>query len=381
MSPSTEKPLSSISHVRPAIPDIVEEHLEELALGSLRLRSLTFSFDAPIARQASLVDRSDAHRDGLRLGGNVTRELAERMLTEGASPWMLAAAAWIWCDLVRPDPLALAVRVQQVDNNQLPDWREAMRWLPPETTDQMQEDALRHERPVSYRHLVLDAALWHRRLPEALAKQAVTDSSPLVRWPVARHAAHALSLTTASNLLARLVDDPDADVRSAALWNLALIDPGQGVARALSSDLSVGLRVLGLFGDDHAVARLAQTLADEQRRPTAIAALIDHGSRAAVDALAVLEQAAMEPLANIVGQFDADSGLAAAQAAWPRLASEDLRLWQGQPRPWIGKIAERPARWDWHAALQDVAGNRDLRRLVDDGLLGQAPRNDVEVGA
>ena len=380
MSPSTDG--GAAARFRPAIPDIIEEHLEELAYGAIRLRSLTFSDEAPAARLSPLANRCGAHRQGLRIGADTSRALAERLLTDGAPPWILAAAVWTWCELTAPDALALAVSVQDVPPDQIGDWREGLRWLPVERLIGAQSEALRSERPLVFRHLLLDVLGWHARLDAATASAASRDPQALVRWPIARHAGHGFTPDLALPLLRRLVDDADQAVRSAALWSLALIDRPAALAIALRSADPVALRVQGELGDETVVPVLAAALGDSARCPAALAALVDHGSRAALDAVLTTGDQGLSAASAIVGPFDSAAGADGARAAWPLLSSGDLRLRRGLARPWTGRPDDRPMRWAWQAAIAgDPAVPAGLRREVPDGFLAGTPRDDVEVGA
>nr|MBA3685649.1 hypothetical protein [Planctomycetota bacterium] len=84
--PSTEADVAKPS--RPAIPDIVEEHLEELAFLAIRRRTLLFSTTATPRQLARLDARSAAHRDGLRIAGQVAIDLAVGVLDDGDEPWL-----------------------------------------------------------------------------------------------------------------------------------------------------------------------------------------------------------------------------------------------------------------------------------------------------
>ena len=93
-------PLRIGPHEAPVIPDVLEEHLEELAFLSIQRRKLVFSPDVPLPDFLPHDGRILAHWKGLELGGEASVQIALTRL-EAFDPWEVYAAARVWLGLGR----------------------------------------------------------------------------------------------------------------------------------------------------------------------------------------------------------------------------------------------------------------------------------------
>lgn len=76
----------------PTIPDVVEEHFEELGFLWEQRESAVFAHDWNLDDLAALENRADAHLEGLRVAGGHAADLALGALA-GDDPWAATAAA------------------------------------------------------------------------------------------------------------------------------------------------------------------------------------------------------------------------------------------------------------------------------------------------
>ncbi len=337
---------------RPAIPDILDECLEELGFVEARLAALAFSPDVPERRLAEQLVRRDGWHDCLVQHPDDTVQLAEAWLDAKRPPWLHAAAASAWLEFKPHDAVAFAVRVQDEAAEQLADWRHALRARPVDAA--WAREAARAERPTNARHLWLDALGWHGALTGALLEAAAADPEPTIRWAAARHAA---SVAGGAAVGRALANDPDPAVARQARYSLCLADPAAGAERArrLADDFDAWL--LGLFGTDGDVPALEAAAA---RFPEAAAqALADLGTRAACTALVRLGEPAAAAAAELVATAPA------TVEAWDAAAQGARALLHGRPRPWAGAADEEPLLFRWRAALTGTdAARRRLRPSI-----------------
>ena len=377
---------TAVAAASTAVPDILEEHLEELAFLGIRRRKVRFSPELGMPHVVRLEQRGEAHRDGLRVGTDATRELVERVWDAGGDAWLVYAAASTWLDLVAPDAAALETRCTALPPDQLPSWREALREHGVQRIPHLAELTAPHRSP-TVRHLALDALGWHSELTPYQATLAARDAEAVVRWAAARHIGHALP-TGAAGLITQLAHDPDAAVRATALWSAALLNRDWALNQARTVEDPVALRILGLLGGDDVVSSIAASAGNAERRPAAIAALVEHGGVAAADALFALvaeDESTADALAAVFGPLPDLAELRGSDLRdrWHALAGDgDVRLRLGQARPWPGPVETEPMEWRWRAAIAglatvDVAA---LRRAVPDGLLAGTPREDAVPG-
>jgi len=343
---------------RPAIPDILEECLEELAFLAARLRALRFSPEVPERRLAEHEARGAGWRDCLAQHPDESAGMAERWLESPRQPWLLASAISLWLDLRKPDGLALAVRVQNESPDRLADWRQALR---SRTVDpSWQQEAARSERPAAYRHLLLDALGWHGAIPARLFEQAAADLDPLIRWSIARHAARHQGGVGLSRALCA---DVDARVAAVARYNFCLGDPKAGLSRAGQLVDDLDLRLHGLFADDASVGRLEA--AAVTRPQAATTALVDLGTRNACAALLRLGSAGLPGLSDML------PGRKPSLEAWDEAAGGATAVLYGKPWPWTGLPGDVPMLQLWRNALRP-GGDGPRRDIIDGVIAGEA---------
>lgn len=344
--------------LRPAIPDILAECLEELGFLDAKVQALTFSPDVPERRLPEHTRRGDAWRDCLAQHPEDTIALAEAWLDEKRPPWLHAAAVTAWLNFRKPDSLAFAVRLQDEAPEQIGDWRHAMRGQP--LNPAWAGEAGRLERPIVVRHVLLDALGWQGAITATLMEQAAADSEPTLRWCAARHApAHAQAVSVSR----MLSEDADPAVARQARYSLCLADPVAGVARARKVTDALDVWLLGHFGTDAAVAPLEA--AASAHPEAAAAALADLGTRAACAALVRLGDVGAPGLAALLGD------LPPKVESWDAASRGAPALLLGRPRPWAKDSKDEPMLFRWRAAL--APGGGALRRVLPDGILSGEP--------
>ncbi|HEV2105032.1 MAG TPA: hypothetical protein VGU27_04820, partial [Candidatus Eisenbacteria bacterium] len=112
---------------RPAIPPILDEHLEEMAYLWTSRRRLLFSPDVPARRLPGHDERIAAHWDALAIGAGAAVAVAEARL-EDDNPWIVAAALRTWLELGAPDGPTAFARLESMPPALDPAWVEALRW-------------------------------------------------------------------------------------------------------------------------------------------------------------------------------------------------------------------------------------------------------------
>ncbi len=302
----------------PAIPDVLAEHLDEVAFLAVQRRKLIFSHEVDRRRIAAHDERIEAHRDGLRVGGRDAVQLVEKRL-ESAELWDFFAAMLAWLDLVRPDGEAFAKRVDALPAPLIPPLREALRWAPADAVERCLPAPA--PPPPSPRRLALavDAWCWHGRFPAARAREIARHADVEVRAALARGASTDPGLAAGARpMWEPLAADPDPRVRNRALHALALASPSDAVERCRRAATLAGVdpfavRLLGLFGELADEEILRDLLSVAAVRIAAVHALGDLGNAAAVERLLPFLAAEDAPLANA-----ATSALAALLGELPR---------------------------------------------------------------
>jgi HEAT repeat protein len=271
------------------IPDVLEEHLEEIAFLSIQRRKLLFSDYVPLGQFLLHDHRIAAHWAALELGGEASVQVALERL-EAFDPWESYAAIRVWLEIGDPDPEEVIGRIEGADEEQLPAWREALRRLertrfnhlfPP---DQPPQESGKAQGVLAF------AWGWHGLLSDEVASTFAFSSDPSVRWSVARVLGVGGMSPLGRKLLPSLYTDPETPVQRAALWSLVQMDPMAGLAAARRKMGSpepdaFAARVLGLLGGPED-AELLQSMAGEGEVGAAcIRALGDLGYLAAMDFL------------------------------------------------------------------------------------------------
>lgn len=375
---------------RPALPDIVAEHLEEHGFLSLQRRKLLFADDYPLRRLPAHDERNAAHWDGLVVNATASAALAEETL-ETDDPWLLVSAARAWLMLARPTTDAIVERWADLPPEAAPSWREALRGLGPEALDHLIPPHRRRGLPPPALALVLDAVAWNG--DTELARDTARHAEPFVRMAVARALGFAASLDEADAALRALAEESEVAVWRRALWARTRLAPEatlttvRRLARGDAPD-PFALRILGLLSGPDDLGLLADAAATDTGRPAAFHAMADLGSEDAIEALvrllalphvptAVQVTGALELTIGRIPREDAEAPAtqAEARAAWEALgAPSGARLMRGQLRPWRGAKSEEPMLWRWRRALAGTrADDAWLAREVPDGFFTGLP--------
>jgi HEAT repeat protein len=380
---------------RPAVPDIVAEHLEEHAFLSLQRRKLLFSLDVPERRLALHDERIEAHWDALEVNRPDSGRIAAELL-EAEDPWLLASATRAWLVFAEPAPAALLERWKELPPALAPAWREALRGLPGDALDARVPRAQRASLPAQPLALVVDALAWGGRLDGTLAAAAARHADPAVRAAAARALGPAGPEHEA--LLRPLLEDAEPAVRWRALWSMALLAPHSALATArplARRGVPFPVRVLGLLGerDDHEL--IAASAATDEGRPAAFHAFADLGTPEAIESLvrllALPDEAlcrettlALERAVGAIARKDADAPATVAEARIHLATLPDTgeaRLLAGLPRPWQGDKADEPLAWRWRSAIMKTGPGRAWHRNeVPDGFFDALPTDVARPG-
>jgi hypothetical protein len=374
---------------RPVIPNVLVEHLEEVAYLSIQRRKLLFSAEIPLRRFREHDGRIEAHLDGLREGGLASVRIAEERLT-GEDPWFVYAAARVWLAQGQPDASAVLERLKTLPPELAPAWKEALRNVSVDVVrrvlSQKGVDAL----PPPALEVAVDAWAWHGLLSIDAGAMLLESPHPRIRFTVARHGC-------AGSASPKLFEDTEPLVRRAALWSLALRDARSGLdytRRTLQAgDADPFLaRVLGLFGERGDGKMLVSLLSRGPAAVAAIAALRELGHGDFAEMLVeymeakdeAIASAAGEAVESLVGRIPpletekpAPPGVSPLRFRWQQVRPKlDLtgRKLGGQPFPWKGEAAEEPMEYLWRASLMDrKPENAWLRREVPDGFFTGFP--------
>lgn len=393
MPPATSVPLSA---PRPAVRDILEEHLEEMGFLWMQRRRLLFSPDVPLRRLPRHDERIEAHADGLAIGGATSVEVAFERL-EDENPWIAASALRTWLVLGAPDSATVLARFDEMPPALVPAWREALRWCDADTVARVFAPARAAALPPAPLAVAIEALAWHGLLPDAAAAHAARHEAAGVRAAIARVLAWPGTSTLAHDLLPRLIDDAEPAVRHRARWSAGLRDAASlcerlRAARPAALD-AFDAQLLGLLGDTDDVATLSRLAELDAPRLAALRALGDIGNEVAIEALLrvlripddAVKLAATEGLERALGPVggaeEGDDPKAApattAEARWQELCETLPRgavLCRGSARPWNGEKRDEPMLWRWRSALLSPTGEtRFLTQHVPDGFWEAAP--------
>lgn len=368
---------------RPAVADVLHEHLEEVAHLAIQWRKLLFSPEVPLRRLRSHAGRIEAHFDGLRVGGPASISMVREKLVAD-DPWVVHAAAWVWMEMSQPDVASLFEQLQNTPPELLGAWKETFRKLPPEFITRLIRDPSLESLPTGLREVATDALGWHGMLPSTTAAKLAEVPEPGVRRAVARHAVY-------PSLIARLLEDENVTVRRTALWSLLRQDPraalerGRQMASSLQPD-AFALRVIGLVGNGNDATALLSLVRQKTVAPAALLALRDLGRPQCAEALleimegedadlALVAMGVFESLAGKIPKPNPEqplpTGISSARFHWQQVRKQvDLakRFLHGQPFPWLGISTEEPMAWVWRRAVTANTGELAwLSREVPDG--------------
>jgi hypothetical protein len=374
---------------RPAIPDILEEHLEELAHLSIQRRKLLFSGEVPLRRVRQHAERIEAHLDGLRVGGAASVKLCEKFL-EADDPWLVHAAGRVWLELGEPSASGVNKRLEVVAADSVCAWKETFRQIPREVVQRILPTGSIETLPDPMLSIVVDAWGWHGLLTSEIVSKLVSVPGVEVRFALARHADWPA-------VVARLLEDENVSVRRAALWRVALQRPHDALSRCRTAAREgevdqFAVRVLGLFGD-HSDGQLLASLASQKRIVNAVVealrelaipefaeVLLDLLDDEAAEIVAVAN-VAFESLTGKITLPHAtqDSAMndSLARRHWgeirAKLDSRERRL-RGVRFPWQGDTADEPMEFLWRRSLGgEIAVAPALRREVPDGFFSGEP--------
>lgn len=363
---------------RPVLPDVVAEHLEELAFLSIQRRKLLFSSEIGQDQLAAHDERLAAHWDGLVVAGTAAVELALGRLEE-PDPWEVHAAARVWLMLGNPAPDEVMARIDGADDALHPAWREALRHVPSEIATRVLPDPLLSGAPAGVQSVLLYARGWHGSLPQGPLPPLVASGDAAVRRSLARALGWQEPAYRGTGEMLRILGgDADPEVRRAACWSLALVDPTAALARCRTAVRSgsadpFDVRVLGLLGGGVDLGPLRELLASDALRLSAAHALGDLGQSAAIPALRemlrdqeeTVVEAAREALRVLAGS-DADEVLDAVAAG--------QRMLRGVPFPWSGEPEAETMESKWRRSIAEPdPATAWLRREVPDGFFTAAP--------
>lgn len=388
MADRTPRSFTSVTD-RPVIPNVLVEHLEEVAYLSIQRRKLLFSAEIPLRRFREHDGRIEAHLDGLREGGPAAVRIAEEKLT-GEDPWFVGAAARVWLAQGQPDASALLERLKVLPPELAPAWKEALRNVSVDVIRRVLPQKGAAALPPPALEVTVDAWAWHGLLPLDAATTLLESPNARVRFTVARHGCPAAAL-------AKLFEDPEPLVRRAAVWGLTLRDARAGLDYARRAFQGRDpdpflVRVLGLFGERGDGKFLVSLLSRNSTAVPAIVALRDlaHGDFADVlidymeaedEAIASAAGEAVDSLVGRIPPLEAERvappGISPLRFRWqqarPTLDLAGRKL-NGHPFPWKGEAADEPMEYLWRASLTDrKPENAWLRREVPDGFFTGFP--------
>jgi hypothetical protein len=211
--------MASAPPIAPALPDVVEDHLEELGFLAIQRRKLIVDPDTSRSRLAEHEERVAAHREGLQIAGRVAADIAVKRLDEATLHWHVAAAGRIWIEEGAPSPQDVETRTEAGGEPLVAGWREALRRTTPAQVERLFPRAATEPSGPFARQARADARIWHGRASEAAAK-LVSDGDG--RW---RSVARGPRAPPPGQRAVRAAGAPRrrrrADVRRRALWSSA----------------------------------------------------------------------------------------------------------------------------------------------------------------
>jgi hypothetical protein len=387
--------------LRPVVPDVIGEHLDEIAFLNVQRRKLLFSPELPLSRLPAHDARIAAHHAGLVTAGHAAVELAISRFDEAFDPWDIYAAAYVWLELGTPGMAEVVERLAGADAELVPAWAEALRRVRLERLEAVFSSGPQAVPAGPAREALTFAWGWHGKLDGSDADVLYRSGDSGERRVLAR----ALGWTPHTvpqhqALLQTLCSDAAPGVRAAALWSMALLAPQTALREAAAAIVNgtaaaFDVRLIGLLGSP-ANAPVLHELAGARGplAPAALRALGDLGDPAAVEILIwalgvgddALAEAGSDGLTQMLGsppadgEEDADPWLASAEvllAERQRVApgyGVAPRLLHGAAVPWSGAPADEPMAWVWRASLPAPRqGIEWLRREVPDGFFTGEP--------
>jgi uncharacterized protein (TIGR02270 family) len=364
------------AEVRGILPSIITQHAEESAfLWLLRSRAV----GAPhykLEHLARLVNRLEAHIDGLRVAGEAGWELAVEQLGYEEAGEVFAAGVLA---LESRDPARIN-RVLEVAERAPETARgfvSALGWVEKPHLQGTVKDLLQSREPF-LRRLGVAACAVHRVDPGPALEQAIADPEPALRARALKAAGELGRADLLEPLRARLGDDEDTSCRFWAAWSAVLAgDRGRAVVALQRTGMVASpwqLRAIGLaprvLAADAARDWLKTLSEDLDQLRALITAVGVYGDPHYVPWL--IKQMATPALARVAGEaFSMITGVDLAyqdlEGEWPEgfhagptenPEDEDVEMDPDDHLPWLAP--DRVARW-WDAnRAQFVAGYRYL---------------------
>lgn len=332
------------------LPDVIEEHLEEIAFLSIQRRKLLFAPDVTLAQLRTHEERIEAHRDGLAVGGPASVDVAIKHL-DGSEAWEVHAAAQTWIELANPSSDVLIARIAATPPELLPAWREALRRLPSECVKRSipTEVTLLEECLPSLQAIIIDAWGWHGILPAALLLSLSKSDDEGIRCALARAMGLELIFSPEdAQILDLFLSDPSVNVRRIALWSATLRNSHDPVSRIKS--LASGenpdpftLRILGLVGKAADMDILLKHVKQPETGTAALRALGDLGNPMAGNLLI-----------EMMGSDDPEAALAAREAVQTLAGNLPSSETKGPPSP-----------GDFEPSLEDVSSARAVWKELE----------------
>lgn len=363
----------------PVVPDIVLEHLEEIAFLNIQRRKLLFSHEITLEALGEHDERIVAHWDGLVLAKPYCAEMAAERLEE-FDPWETFAAARVWIELGNPSSEEVIEKIVAAEDDEVKGaWREALRRMPAEALGRVLPDSLLRDGDPAVKSVLTYGRGWHGTLAHAYLPDLVANEEASVRRSLARVIGWGDPSTSGLNEILRILeDDRDVEVRRAAVWSAALVNPEAATARCRervrSGDADAfDVRVLGLMGRAADVEIVTELLESETLAAAAARALGDLGESGGIDALRRLldvddEVAAAAASDSLMALLGTDEEAAETEPS-PR-----GRLWRGQEWPWSDAPEDEPMESRWRASLLTPKPETSwLRREVPDGFFTGEP--------
>lgn len=372
------------------VPDVVEEHLDELAFLFVQRRKIVFSPDSVAAQLAWHDERIAAHYDAARTNGDGTRRAATERLDEPGDPWDVFGALLALLSLDSTNREEALKRVGALAPDHGPAVREALRRLPPARFRELFPPDRASEVPETALAAAVDGWGWHGILTPERTRKYGESGDGEVRRAVARHFGHAADAAVRNAApVERLLGEEDPGIRNAALFSQALANPGVALSHCRRELTKTGddpflLLLPGLLGGPFAADVLASKSRDAETAIVAIRSLGELGDVSGVDPLLSrlsdeddgVKDAARAALETILGELPAategEDEAEVLRKFWFENRSRygaATRWRRGRPVPFDGPEEETPMESAWLAAILSPEGPPELRREIPDGFL------------
>jgi uncharacterized protein (TIGR02270 family) len=374
------------------LPDVLEEHLEELAFLWEQRERFIDSPDWTLESLQAIEERAEAHLDGLRLGAGHSAELARPALIAGEIGVATAATF-----------VLMSFGLPELENEIL----RALATAPPEGRNgirvglrhcdieriggQLSEIAVSGE--PSVRAAAVDILAFHRFPPPKGIATLLGDPDPEVRR-LAFEAAGRFGGPWSYDIVQQALDGEIPALRVAALRASArmglpgLDDTCRRAGTRPQSPVPEALEFLGVLGDPKDLAVLQNSISRPDLAPAALAGLGALGSVAAIPALidAMADPALVKAAGRGFVRITAADGIEAEEPLPPPegLSDAEAASWDTSAPP---DPAKARTWWDAEKGRFDEGGRWQCGRDVSKSPLGEnfdgltlASRLDVYLG-